>query len=107
MRMPWVSDLKQLLGEGLYLHNIRRIIECCDRGLKEEQHALAAYVVRSVVADLQRDWEGQAVTVEEARRVEARLLPALSAVVAGIERGDALPILCEPLASLARTATRL
>lgn len=86
--MDWVSDLKQWLGEGLYPHNLRRIMECCDRGLKEHEQALAAFVIRSVVGELLREWDGQAVTVAETRRTERQLKPRLEAVVAGLERKE-------------------
>jgi len=86
--MDWVSDLKQLLGEGLYPGSLRRIMECCDRGLKENEQALAAFVIRSIVGELLREWEGQAVTVAETRRAERQLKPPLEAIAAGLTRGE-------------------
>ena len=105
--MDWVGDLRQLVAEGLYLHNLRRILECCDRGLKEEERALAAYVVRSVVADLLREWEGRAVTVEETRRAERELKPRLIAVASALERGDSPVPLAPLLGELVRTSVTL
>jgi hypothetical protein len=98
----WANEIKQLLADGLYLHNLRRIMECCEQGFKEEQHALPAYVIRSVIADLHREWEGQAVRVDDARRTETRLLPHLEAVVAALLRGDSLEAISAPLSSLVR-----
>ncbi len=105
--MDWVSDLRQLLAEGLYPHNLRRIMECCDRGLKENQQALAAYVIRSVSGDLLREWEGQAVLVEEARRAERELRPTLEAVVAALERGEPPQRMTTLLDTLVRTFVSL
>lgn len=105
--MDWVSDLEQLVAEGLYLHNLRRILECCDRGLKEEERALGAYVVRSVVGDLLREWEGRAVTVEETRRAERELKPRLTAVAAALERREPPARLAPLLNELVRTAATL
>jgi len=100
--MNWVTELKQLLDDGLYLHNLRRMTECCERGLKEGQHVLPAYVLRSVIADLHREWEGRAVRVEEVRRSEARLRPALEAVVASLLAGQPVQALTTPLEALVR-----
>jgi hypothetical protein len=105
--MDWVSDLKQWLGEGLYPHNLRRIMECCDRGLKENEQALAAFVVRSVVGELLREWEGQAVAVAETRRVERQLKPGLEAGVAGLERREPAAKLAESLDGLVRAFVTL
>jgi len=100
--MEWVNEIKQLLADGLYPDNLRRIIECCERGLKEGQHVLPAYVIRSVIGDLQRDWEGRAVLVAEARRTETELRPLLEAVAAGLLRGDSLQAMSAPLDTLVR-----
>lgn len=100
--MDWVSELNTRLGEGLYLHNLRQITECCERGLKEGQGVLAAYVIRSVITDLHRDWEGRAVLVEEVRKVEAALRPALDAVVEALRRGDPPAALADRLERLVR-----
>jgi hypothetical protein len=105
--MDWVSDLKQLLGEGLYPHNLRRIMECCDRGLKENEQALAAFVIRGVVGELLREWEGQAVTVAETRRAERQLQPALEAVVTGLEQHQPAAALAPALEGLARAFATL
>ena len=105
--MDWVSDLKQLLGEGMYPHNLRRIMECCDRGLKENEQALAAFVIRSLVGELLREWEGQAVTVAETRRAERQLTPRLEAVVAGLQRGQPAATLGAPLDELVRAFVAL
>lgn len=105
--MDWVADLKQLLGEGLYPHNLRRIMECCDHGLKEDEQALAAFVIRGVVGELLREWEGQAVTVEEARRAERQLKPRLEAVVAGLERREPAATLAQSLEGLVRSFATL
>ncbi len=85
----WASDVAMLLAEGLYLHNLRTIVEHCDRGLKEGTAILPAYVIRSVVTDLHREWDGRAVQVDEARRAEERLRPALQAAVETVRRGAA------------------
>jgi hypothetical protein len=85
--MDWVSELEACLPEGLYVHNLRRIVLACERGMKEEGPVLPAYVVRSVVADLLRDWEGEAVLVDEVRRVERLLLGPLQAVVRALRTG--------------------
>lgn len=98
----WANEIKQLLADGLYMHNLRRIMECCEQGIKEEEHALAAYVIRSVVADLHREWEGQAVRVDDARRTETRLRPPLEAVVAALLRGDSPEAISAPLNALVR-----
>jgi hypothetical protein len=80
--MEWIRELQECLADGLYIHNLRRISECCERGLKQADGAvLPAYVIRSVVSDLHRDWDGQAVLVDEVRRVERLLVPALEDVV--------------------------
>jgi hypothetical protein len=105
--MDWVSDLKQFLGEGLYPHNLRRIMECCDRGLKENEQALAAFVIRSMVGDLLREWEGQAVTVAETRRTERQLTPRLESVVAGLQRGEPAAKLGAALDELVRAFVAL
>jgi len=98
----WANEIRQLLADGLYMHNLRRIMECCEQGLKEEEHALAAYVIRSVIADLHREWEGQAVRVDDARRTESRLRPPLEAVVTALSRRDSLQALAGPLEALVR-----
>jgi hypothetical protein len=105
--MDWVSDLKQWLPEGLYPHNLRRIMECCDRGIKENDHALAAFVIRSVVGELLREWEGQAVTVTETRRAERQLTPRLEAAVAGLERREPAAKLAVHLEELVRAFAAL
>lgn len=105
--MDWVSDLKQLLGEGLYPHNLRRIMECCDRGLKENEQALAAFVIRSVVGELLREWEGQAVAVAETRRAEKQLKPCLEAVVAGLQKHEPAAKLAGALEELVRAFAAL
>lgn len=84
----WANELRQLLAEGLYVHNLHRIMECCEQGLKDEQDVLPAYVIRSVVGDLRREWEGQAVSVDDARRTETLLRPPLEAVAMALLRGD-------------------
>jgi hypothetical protein len=100
--MDWVSDLRQLLGEGLYPHNLRRIMECCDRGLKEQEQALAAFVIRGVVGELLREWEGQAIAVAETRRVESQLKPCLEAVVGGLQKHEPASRLAGALEELVR-----
>lgn len=105
--MDWVMDLKQRLAEGLYPHNLRQIMECCNRGLEEREQALAAFVIRSVAGELLREWEGQAVTVEEAHRAERRLGPPLEAVVAGLGRGEAPAALARDLEALVRAFAAL
>jgi hypothetical protein len=45
--------------------------------------------MRSVLGDLQRDWDGRAVQVDEVRQAEAVLKPALLAVLARVRSGDA------------------
>ena len=87
--MDWVSELRARLGDGLYLHNLRQITECCERGMKAGAAVLPAYVIRSVIADLARDWEGRAVQVDEVRRVEAGLSPILKDLVEALGRGEA------------------
>lgn len=86
--MNWVSELKQRMADGLYLHNLQQITECCERAMKESHAVIPAYVIRSVIADLHRDWEGRAVLVDEARRVEAVLRPALDQVVEALLHGE-------------------
>lgn len=98
----WANDVAKLLAEGLYLHNLRTIVEHCDRGLKEGRAILPAYVIRSVVTDLHREWEGRAVQVDEARRAEVRLRPALQAAAEAVRRGDAGPALTAALEDLVR-----
>lgn len=98
--MEWVNELKQLAADGLYPDNLRRIMECCERGLKEGRHILPAYVIRSVIGDLQREWEGRAVLVEEARRTEAELRPLLEAVATSLLRGDSVQAIATPLDAL-------
>lgn len=105
--MDWVSDLKQWLGEGLYPHNLRRIMECCDRGLKENEQALAAFVIRGVVGELLREWEGQAVAVAETRRAERQLKPCLEAVVSGLQRREPPAKLADGLDGLVRAFVTL
>ncbi len=100
--MDWVMELKGRLAGGLYLHNLRQIVECCERGFKDGPAVLPAYVIRSVVADLARDWEGRAVTVEEARQVEGTLRPALDEVVGALLRGEPVPVLTGALERLVR-----
>jgi hypothetical protein len=85
----WANEVSALLAERLHLHNLRAIIEQCDRGLKEGGALLPAYVIRSVISDLHREWEGRAVQVDEARRVETELRPALLSAVEAVRRGDA------------------
>lgn len=100
--MDWIAELKQRLAEGLYLHNLQQITESCDRGLKDGQGGLPAYVVRSVVADLAREWEGRAVSVDEARRLEAALRPALDGVVGALERHESPEAVAARLDTLVR-----
>jgi hypothetical protein len=100
--MDWVSELGTRLGEGLYIHNLRQITECCERGMKEGPAVLPAYVIRSVIADLARDWEGRAVHVEEVRRVEAALRPVLQQIVEALGRGEAAGAVAERLDRLVR-----
>jgi hypothetical protein len=95
------------VAEGLYPENLRRIVERCDRGLKEPGRALGAYVIRSVVGDLLREWEGQAVTVAETRRAGRELGPPLAAVAAALERGDPPARLAPLLDELVRAAVTL
>ncbi len=98
----WASDVAKLLAEGLYLHNLRTIVEHCDRGLKEGAAILPAYVIRSVVMDLHREWDGRAVQVDEAQRAEERLRPALQAAVETVRRGAAGPAVAAALEDLVR-----
>jgi hypothetical protein len=71
----WAHDVGKLLADGLYLHNLRAIVEHCDRGLKEEGAALLpAHVIRSVISDLHREWEGRAASTA-ARRARASRRP--------------------------------
>jgi hypothetical protein len=84
-----VRELGERLAGGLYIHNLRQITEVCERGMKAGPAVLPAYVIRSVIADLARDWEGRAVHVEEVRRVEAELRPVLQEIVQALERGEA------------------
>jgi hypothetical protein len=98
----WANDVAKVLAEGLYLHNLRTIVEHCDRGLKEGTAVLPAYVIRSVVSDLHREWDGRAVQVDETRRAEARLRPALQAAVEAVRRGAAGPALTAALEDLVR-----
>ncbi|HEY7678003.1 MAG TPA: hypothetical protein VIG69_13080 [Candidatus Methylomirabilis sp.] len=98
----WANDVAELLAEGLYLHNLRTIVEHCDRGLKEGRAVLPAYVIRSVVTDLHREWDGRAVQVDEARRAEGRLRPALQAAVEAVRRDAAGPALVATLEDLVR-----
>jgi hypothetical protein len=87
--MDWVRELGVPLGDGLYIHNLRQITECCERGMKAGPAVLPAYVIRSVIADLARDWEGRAVRVDEVRRVEAEMRPVLQEIVEALGRGEA------------------
>ena len=98
----WASEVAKLLAEGLYLHNLRRIVEHCDRSLKEGRDILPAYVVRSVVTDLHREWDGRAVQVDEARGAEECLRPALQAAVEAVRRGVGGPALTGALEGLVR-----
>ncbi len=98
----WADEVARLLAEGFYLHNLRAIVEQCDRGLKEEDALLPAYLIRSVVTDLHREWDGRAVQVDETRRIEARLRPALQSAVEAVRRQDAGPGLVRALEDLVR-----
>ncbi len=98
----WANEVAKLLAEGLYLHNLRAIVEHCDRGLKEGKALLPAYVIRSVVTDLHREWEGRAVQVDETRRAEQHLQPALQAAVEALRRGGAGPGVTSALEDLVR-----
>jgi hypothetical protein len=100
--MDWVTELEACLPGGLYVHNLRRIVVACECGVKQEGHVLPAYVVRSVFADLQRDWEGRPILVEEARRIEGLLLPALKDVVEALRAGVLEAEMTERLARLVR-----
>lgn len=99
----WASSVATLLADGLYLHNLRAIVEHCDRGLREGGPALLpAYVIRSVITDLHREWDGRAVQVDEARRAEDRLRPALQAAVEAARRGETGPSMTAALEDLVR-----
>ena len=99
----WANNVATLLADGLYLHNLRALVEHCDRGLKEGGAALLpAYVIRSVVTDLHREWDGRAVQVDETRRAEANLRPALQAAVEAVRRGETGPALTAALEQLVR-----
>ena len=98
----WANEVAKLLAEGLYLHNLRTIVDHCDRGLKEGQDVLAAYVIRSVVTDLHREWDGRAVQVDEARRAEQRLRPALQAAVEAVRCAGGGPAPTAALEDLVR-----
>ena len=100
--VDWAIEVSRLLEEGFYLHNLRSIVEHCDRGLKEGKAILPAYVVRSVVMDLHREWEGRAVQVDETRRVELRLRPAFQAAVNAVRRDDGGPTVMAALEELVR-----
>jgi hypothetical protein len=101
--IDWALEISRLLEEGFYLHNLRSIVEHCDQGLKEGKAILAAYVIRSVVTDLHREWEGRAVQVDEIRRAEQRLRPAMQAVMETARRGESGPQAMTTLEDLVRT----
>jgi len=101
--IDWALEVSTLLEEGFYLHNLRSIVEHCDRGLKEGNAIVPAYVIRSVVTDLHREWEGRAVQVDETRRAELRLRPALQAVVDAVGRDESGPQVMAALQDLVRT----
>ena len=105
--VDWAVEVSTLLEEGFYLHNLRSIVEHCDRGLKEGRAILPAYVVRSVVMDLHREWEGRAVQVDETRRVELRLRPALQAAVDVVRRDEGGPTVLAALEELVRISHSL
>ncbi len=101
--IDWAFEVSALLEEGFYLHNLRAIVEHCDRGLKEGKAILPAYVICSVVTDLHREWDGRAIQVDETRRAELRLRPALQAVVNAVRRGEGDPQVMAALEDLVRT----
>jgi len=100
--VDWAFDVSTLLEEGFYLHNLRSIVEHCDRGLKEGGAILPAYVIRSVVMDLHREWEGRAVQVDETRQTELRLRPALQAAVDAVRNHASGPAVMAALEELVR-----
>ncbi len=98
--VDWTTEVSKLLDEGFYLHNLRAIVDHCDRGIKDGSAILPAYVIRSVVTDLHREWDGRAVQVDEIRRAEQRLRPALQAAVGAVRRGESGPALQAALEGL-------
>lgn len=86
--MEWIDDCAKCLDNGLYPHSLIRIRECCERGLKAQgPDRLAAYVIRSITAELLRDWDDRALQVDETHHAEKELVPALRSVLGALREG--------------------
>ncbi len=79
--MLWVEEVKQLLQNGLYIDNLRRIQTVAWEAVKNNQAMCPAYIICQIAADIADDWEDRPLLVSEAERIEAALRPSIEAVL--------------------------
>jgi hypothetical protein len=79
--MQWAWKIKKLLQDGLYIDNLRRIVDETSEAVKGGQSTIPAYVIQQISIYILNQWDDVPLLVTEQKRVEEALLPAMEAVL--------------------------
>ncbi|PZR82547.1 MAG: hypothetical protein DLM68_15860 [Hyphomicrobiales bacterium] len=79
--MQWATNIKKLLKDGLYVHNLRRIEDVAWEAVKNGQSPCPAYVIFQISRGIADCWDDGPLLVTEAKRVEDALRPSIEAVL--------------------------
>lgn len=77
--MASVMSLMSILDKGLFLNNLYKMIRICDQ--LNKYTPLPFYVLKSIFSDLARSWDEQAISVEEVKLAEAKIVKPMKHVL--------------------------
>lgn len=79
VQMSNVMSLMSALDKGLFLNNLYEMIRICNQ--LDKNAPLPFYVLESILSDIARSWDGQAVSVEEVKLAETKLIKPMKHVL--------------------------
>jgi hypothetical protein len=101
--MEWVNQVKQLLQGGVYVNNLRSIVDISSNGLNDRNSILPAYIIKQIAVNILDYWEGRPLRVTEQRFVEDAIRPPFEAVLDNMLRKAPQTEIIASLEGLVRT----
>ena len=79
--MKWASKIKELLEDGLFVNNLRKIEEVAWEAVKHGQSKFPSYIVYKISGGLANYWDDIPLSVDEFKRVDDALRPPMRVLI--------------------------